>query len=139
MYKLLHEKANAFQEIYTLTERLAQYLDRIAEEDTFSAVVELLSQRKAKMDEIDALNKRIRFLEESGYPGRDQEREDAQRQLVIALLNQIQSLDEQNNAKLASARDLLVGEMKEVRDGQKSIQAYGTVEGTKGQELDMLR
>lgn len=140
MRKLIHTKANALQEIYDLTLELNERLPRIADMAEYESILSLLDARQAKMDEVNGMDKRMRFLEESGYtPPREGDREviERERATVRALLEKIQALDIENTALILRYRDQISGELKDIKDGQKSINAYAMPpEEEEGQTFD---
>lgn len=141
MQKLLHTKANALQAIYDITQQITDSMSTMDDLETYTRIIELLNARKEQMQEIDVLDKRITFLIESGYEVREDEgRIQAERDVIRALLQKIQALDEANNQRIQEARETLMSTMREVKDGQKSIHAYApATDEEEGQQLDMRR
>jgi len=144
MYQLLHEKANLLNTIMHLSEDLVRDLTKAKESDseTLDGALRLLQARRGKMDEVDLLSRRIGFLQQSGYTP---EPEEAQRivleeSTITAILNNIQTLEQQGNELISSMRQELLDRMKDVRDGKKSITAYAApMDEAEGAQLDMRR
>lgn len=143
MYPLAHQKANELSAMKAISEevvfRLVQLED---EEEQLAAVFPLLEARGIRMQAVDQLDKRMAFLEDSGYePHADEARRIALEQgTMLALLRSIQALDAQGIKALEEAKERLTESMKEVRDGQRSIQAYAPLpEEEEGRQVDTLR
>lgn len=143
MRKLLHAKANALQNICDLTEELCEKLQQVRDVEAAPMLQALLDARSARMAEVDQLDKRIRFLEDSGYtPPRADDRAFIEMELttIRTLLEKIQAFDQGNMPIVETFRDELSASLKDLQDGRKSIVAYNPPpEDAEGITLDTLR
>ena len=143
MQKLLHKKANALQAIRSLTDKMSEQLNGAIGAEAYEGILELLQERKLKMEEIDVLDKQIAFLDAVGFSPANPAEADrihAERSAIQALLINIRESDEANSSLITLARDRVMEELKDVRDGQKGMHAYHSVSTEEdGHQLDMLR
>ena len=143
MYKLIHDKTNAVNAIRELTETMVSKLESSGEDDEqLTAVLSIFEQRRSFMDEADRLDRQLKFLEDSGYaPDEAEQRRIAlEEETIIALLKRIQTLDTRARELILAAQENLMNELKDVRDGQRSIMAYNPVqEEEAGQQVDTRR
>lgn len=144
MYTLVHEKTNAINAIKQMTEALISTLEKIekGDDEELEVALSVLQKRKPKMDEVDSLDRRIAFLEESGYTpdAEEQRRIELDKSTTGILLNTISRLDQTVAEKALAIRDNLMDAMKDIKDSQKSIQAYaGPLEEEEGRQVDTKR
>ncbi len=143
VYKLIHDKTNAVNAIRELTETMVSKLESSGEDDEqLTAVLSIFEQRRSFMDEADRLDRQLKFLEDSGYaPDEAEQRRIAlEEETIIALLKRIQTLDTRARELILAAQENLMNELKDVRDGQRSIMAYNPVqEEEEGQQVDTRR
>lgn len=147
MYSLAHQKANELSALKAISEEM---VSRLAKEDeggeggegeSFSGLPALLQARRERMAAIDQLDKRFTFLQNSGYEPQKAEaaRIVLEQGTIRALLKAIQALDEKAGQALNAQKERLAESMKEVRDWQKSFQAYaGPPEEEEGRQVDTL-
>jgi flagellar biosynthesis/type III secretory pathway chaperone len=147
MLKRIHEKTNALQEIRRLTEEVSNKLSELENENVYEQILALLEQRKAKMAQIDLLDRQLSMLTAAGYPMPSEEdirQIGLEKQAIYALLKMIKETDEKNNRLIQEARAQLMEALKdvhEVREGNKKAFAYtpgGSAE-ERGARIDTLR
>ena len=145
MYSLAHQKANELSALKAISEEMVSRLakeDEGGEGESFSDLPALLQARRERMAAIDQLDKRFTFLQNSGYEPQKAEaaRIALEQGTIRALLKAIQALDAQACQALNAQKERLAESMKEVRDWQKSLQAYaGPPEEEEGRQVDTLR
>lgn len=145
MYSLAHQKANELSAMKAISEEVVSRLAKENEGDegeALSGLPALLQARRERMAAIDQLDTRFAFLQNSGYePDKAEAVRIALEQGTIrALLKAIQALDAQACQALNAQKERLAESMKEVRDWQKSLQAYaGPPEEEEGRQVDTLR
>ena len=145
MYGLAHQKANELSAMKAISQEM---VSRFAKEDEgdegrgLDGLPALLQARRERMAAIDQLDKRFAFLQDSGYEPQEAEaaRIALEQGTIRALLKAIQALDAQAGQALNAQKESLAESMKEVRDWQKSLQAYaGPPEEEEGRQVDTLR
>lgn len=145
MYSLAHQKANELSAMKAISEEMVCGLakeDEGNEGEGFSGLPALLQARGERIAAIDQLDKRFAFLQDSGYEPQEAEaaRIALEQGTIRALLKAIQALDAQAGQALNAQKESLAESMKEVRDWQKSLQAYaGPPEEEEGRQVDTLR
>ena len=145
MYSLAHQKANELSAMKAISEEMVCGLakeDEGNEGEGFSGLPALLQARGERIAAIDQLDKRFAFLQDSGYEPQEAEaaRIALEQGTIRALLKAIQALDAQTGQALNAQKESLAESMKEVRDWQKSLQAYaGPPEEEEGRQVDTLR
>lgn len=142
MYKLIHDKTNAVNAIKEMTEAMVERLEHNGEDDAqMPAVLSLFEQRRSLMNDVDRLDRQLKFLEDSGYePDAEEQRRIALEEGTIhALLKSIQAMDQHMERLILAARESLMNGLKDVKDGQRSIMAYNPLEEEEGRQVDMRR
>lgn len=143
LYSLAHQKANELSALKAISEEVVFRLEQGMEEDAqLDAVAPLLQERDKGMARVDQLDKRMAFLTASGYEPEAAEagRLALEQGTIRALLLSIQALSERGVRMLSQARDSLAESMKDVRDIQKSLQAYTSQEDEEEpRQVDTLR
>lgn len=135
MVKLLQEKRIVLQEILELTKKLTACIKAIQDVEVLARANTLLDERRAKMIEIDLLDKRIAALKQSGYaPAGEGEAVQItrERNQMREILQQIKELEIVNQVKLKAGIEKTMNDLKEVKDGRKSINAYVSGYGVGG-------
>lgn len=142
LYSLAHRKANALNALRAMAEELLSCLNENQEDEGLDNALSILEARGKKLKEIELLDQRMAFLADSGYTPEAAEarRVAAEGETIEALLRLIQGLDEQTSQRLYALQASLMESLKEVKDGQRSIQAYAPLpEEEEGRQVDTLR
>lgn len=141
MYRLVHDRTNAILSIREMTGELIQALTLREEGDDgqLQIALSVLEKRREAIGQVATLGKRIDFLAQSGYEpdGEEQALIEQEKPTVEALLQSIRELEDQAAGLMTAAQKELMDNLREIKDGQKSLQAYaGPQEGQEGSQLD---
>ena len=144
MYKLVHDRTNAILSIRQMTGELIEALKLSGEGDDgqLEIALSVLEKRRETIGQVAMLGKRIDFLAQSGYEPEEEERALIEREkpTVEALLQSIRELEDQAAAIMTAAQKELIANLREIKDGQKSLQAYaGPQDVQEGSQLDTRR
>lgn len=142
LYHLVHQKANELSALQAISQEMVSRLGEGVEDEQLDALAPLLQARAKGQAAIDLLDKRMAFLADSGYEPKaaEAERLAMEQGTIRALLINIQGLDTQAMQTLAQAQAELMENMKDVRDWQKSLQAYAQPQDPEeGIQVDTLR
>lgn len=142
LYYLAHQKANELSALKAISEEMVSKLSQGIEDEELDALAPLFQARAQGQEAIDLLDKRMGFLVDSGYEpeAAEAERVAMEQGTIRALLIGIQGLDERAMQALTQAQAELMENMKDVRDWQKSLQAYAPPQDPEeGLQVDTLR
>ena len=141
MYSLVHQKANALAAMKMATEEMIKALPENPEDTDFQVLLDMMERRNEKIQAVNQLDRRIAFLQDSGYISSPEEeaRIALEQSTIRALLEIICAQDESMMKALEEVQERLKESLKEVKDGQRSIQAYVPSQEEEGRQVDTLR